>query len=96
MSFRAAVKFMPGDAEMMRQVAYIPVLNTKLYDEQPGRWIPAPYGPLDTRLVKMLDLKKDFMKIAFLIFSFKYLTNLRYRLCILLISVQHSTLATHI
>ena len=52
MSFRAAVKFMPGDAEMMRQVAYIPVLNTKLYDEQPGRWIPAPYGPLDTRLVK--------------------------------------------
>ena len=71
MPFRAAVKFMPGDAEMMRQVAYIPVLNTKLYDEQPGRWIPAPYGPLDTRLVKILDLKR-FDENCFFFFQFSH------------------------
>ena len=49
--FRVGVKFDPGNAELIRQVAHIPVLNNILYQESPGRWIPAPYGPLDTRLV---------------------------------------------
>uniref|UniRef100_A0A915ASZ0 DNA-directed RNA polymerase subunit n=2 Tax=Parascaris univalens TaxID=6257 RepID=A0A915ASZ0_PARUN len=44
------VQFLAGDAETMRQVAHIPVFNNKLYDECPGRWIPAPFGPLDPRL----------------------------------------------
>ncbi|VDM41651.1 unnamed protein product [Toxocara canis] len=44
------VQFVAGDAETMRQVAHIPVFNSKLYDECPGRWVPAPFGPLDPRL----------------------------------------------
>ncbi|CAI4229809.1 unnamed protein product [Auanema sp. JU1783] len=44
------VQFAAGDAEFMRQVAHIPVLNNKLYEEAPGKWLPAPYGPLDNRL----------------------------------------------
>lgn len=35
----------------MIKVAHVPVCNPKLYEEQPGRWLPAQYGPLDTRLV---------------------------------------------
>ncbi|MFH4974741.1 hypothetical protein AB6A40_001450 [Gnathostoma spinigerum] len=45
-----AVQFSAGDAETMRQVAHTLIFNNKLYDECPGRWIPAPYGPLDPRL----------------------------------------------
>ncbi|VDN42405.1 unnamed protein product [Gongylonema pulchrum] len=34
----------------MKQVAHIPVFNSRLYDESPGCWNPVPYGPLDPRL----------------------------------------------
>nr|CDQ08261.1 Bm12600 [Brugia malayi] len=45
------VQFTAGNAESMRQVAHIPIFNSKLYDENPGRWIPVAHGPLDPRLV---------------------------------------------
>uniref|UniRef100_A0A8R1XTF5 DNA-directed RNA polymerase subunit n=3 Tax=Onchocerca TaxID=6281 RepID=A0A8R1XTF5_ONCVO len=44
------VQFTAGNAELMRQVAHIPVFNSKLYDESPGRWVPVSHGPLDPRL----------------------------------------------
>lgn len=46
----SSVQFSVGDPEMMRQAAHIPIFNNKLYEECPGRWKPAPYGPLDLRL----------------------------------------------
>lgn len=46
------MQFIAGDAESMKQVAHIPVFNSRLYDESPGRWIPVAYGPLDPRLVR--------------------------------------------
>ncbi|VDN04831.1 unnamed protein product [Thelazia callipaeda] len=44
------VQFTAGDAESMKQAAHTPVFNSKLYDENPGHWIPVKYGPLDPRL----------------------------------------------
>ncbi|KAF8382261.1 rpc-1 [Pristionchus pacificus] len=44
------VHFSPGSDVFMRQVAHIPIFNTKLYEESTGKWVPAPFGPLDTRL----------------------------------------------
>lgn len=45
------MQFTAGNAESMRQVAHIPIFNSKLYDESPGRWVPVTHGPLDPRLV---------------------------------------------
>ncbi|KAL3989412.1 RNA polymerase Rpb1 domain 5 family protein [Acanthocheilonema viteae] len=45
------VQFTAGNAESMRQVAHIPIFNSKLYDESPGRWVPVTHGPLDPRLM---------------------------------------------
>ncbi|EYB98276.1 hypothetical protein Y032_0132g1690 [Ancylostoma ceylanicum] len=44
------VKFIPGDSDFMRQAAHIRVLNNRLYEDVPGKWIPAQCGPLDPRL----------------------------------------------
>uniref|UniRef100_A0A0N4Z3L6 DNA-directed RNA polymerase subunit n=1 Tax=Parastrongyloides trichosuri TaxID=131310 RepID=A0A0N4Z3L6_PARTI len=44
------VKFNTGDPETIRKIAHIPIFNNKLYDDSAGKWAPAQYGPLDTRL----------------------------------------------
>ncbi|KAK0401335.1 hypothetical protein QR680_015722 [Steinernema hermaphroditum] len=46
----AGVQFCTGDREMLRQMAHLEVFNNKLYEEAPGRFLPATFGPLDTRL----------------------------------------------
>uniref|UniRef100_A0A914DQ55 DNA-directed RNA polymerase n=1 Tax=Acrobeloides nanus TaxID=290746 RepID=A0A914DQ55_9BILA len=46
----AGVKFTVGSAELIRQVGHIQVINSKFYEDLPGKYKPAPYGPLDTRL----------------------------------------------
>lgn len=48
------MQFTAGNAESMRQVAHLPIFNSKLYDESPGRWIPVTHGPLDPRLVYII------------------------------------------
>lgn len=51
------VQFTAGSRELIRQVAHIPVFNNRLYEENlnGGRLCPAPFGPLDTRLVPCPD-----------------------------------------
>ncbi|KAL3117752.1 hypothetical protein niasHT_004881 [Heterodera trifolii] len=45
------VKFTAGSSELIRQVAHLQIFSNRLYqDVQGNRWLPAPYGPLDTRL----------------------------------------------
>ncbi|KAK5973725.1 DNA-directed RNA polymerase subunit [Trichostrongylus colubriformis] len=44
------VKFMPADSDFMRQAAHIRVINNRLYEDLPGKWVPAQCGPLDLRL----------------------------------------------
>ncbi|XGW34847.1 hypothetical protein V3C99_018691 [Haemonchus contortus] len=44
------VKFVPADSDFMRQAAHIRVINNRLYEDLPGKWIPAHCGPLDLRL----------------------------------------------
>uniref|UniRef100_A0A0K0FAM9 DNA-directed RNA polymerase subunit n=1 Tax=Strongyloides venezuelensis TaxID=75913 RepID=A0A0K0FAM9_STRVS len=44
------VRFSTGDPETIRKIAHIPIFNNKLYDDSAGKWSPAQYGPLDTRL----------------------------------------------
>ncbi|KAI1716490.1 RNA polymerase rpb1, domain 5 domain-containing protein [Ditylenchus destructor] len=46
----AGVKFTAGSTELIRQVSQVQVFNNKLYDETAGKWSPAYFGPLDTRL----------------------------------------------
>ncbi|KAH7729808.1 RNA polymerase Rpb1 [Aphelenchoides avenae] len=45
------VKFGAGSVEEIRQASHIQIFNNKLYEESTGKWSPAAYGPLDTRLV---------------------------------------------
>ncbi|KAL3091836.1 hypothetical protein niasHS_004661 [Heterodera schachtii] len=45
------VKFTAGSSELIRQAAHLQIFSNRLYqDVQGNRWLPAPYGPLDTRL----------------------------------------------
>ncbi|KAJ1365444.1 DNA-directed RNA polymerase [Parelaphostrongylus tenuis] len=44
------VKFVPGSSDFMRQASHIRVINNRLYEDVPGKWIPAHCGPLDQRL----------------------------------------------
>jgi DNA-directed RNA polymerase III subunit RPC1 len=44
------VKFTAGNTELIRQAAHIQIFNNKLYEDVQGKWLPAQYGPLDTRL----------------------------------------------
>ncbi|KJH41173.1 RNA polymerase Rpb1, domain 2 [Dictyocaulus viviparus] len=44
------VKFLPGSSDFMRQASHIRVINNRLYEDIPGKWIPSQCGPLDLRL----------------------------------------------
>ncbi|VDO62857.1 unnamed protein product [Haemonchus placei] len=54
------VKFVPADSDFMRQAAHIRVINNRLYEDLPGKWIPAHCGPLDLRLVGRSYLLETF------------------------------------
>uniref|UniRef100_A0A915MM94 DNA-directed RNA polymerase n=1 Tax=Meloidogyne javanica TaxID=6303 RepID=A0A915MM94_MELJA len=44
------VKFTAGNTELIRQAAHIQIFNNRLYEDVQGKWLPAQYGPLDSRL----------------------------------------------
>ncbi|WKY14160.1 hypothetical protein Q1695_000032 [Nippostrongylus brasiliensis] len=44
------VKFIPANSDFMRQAAHIRVINNRLYEDLPGKWVPTQCGPLDQRL----------------------------------------------
>ncbi|EPB71452.1 RNA polymerase Rpb1, domain 1 [Ancylostoma ceylanicum] len=46
----AGIRFVPGDSDSIRQAAHIKVLTSRLYENAPGKLIPAHCGPLDVRL----------------------------------------------
>ncbi|KAI6216279.1 DNA-directed RNA polymerase subunit [Aphelenchoides besseyi] len=46
----AGVRFTAGSATDIRQSAHIEIFNNRLYDVNSGRYAPALFGPLDTRL----------------------------------------------
>ncbi|KIH55050.1 RNA polymerase Rpb1, domain 1 [Ancylostoma duodenale] len=46
----AGIKFMAGDSDFMRQTAHVKILTSRLYENVPGKFIPAQCGPLDLRL----------------------------------------------
>ncbi|KAK6745748.1 hypothetical protein RB195_012082 [Necator americanus] len=44
------VEFLPADRHFVRRAAHIRVCKSRLYEENPERRIPTPFGPLDHRL----------------------------------------------
>uniref|UniRef100_A0A914IDK2 DNA-directed RNA polymerase subunit n=1 Tax=Globodera rostochiensis TaxID=31243 RepID=A0A914IDK2_GLORO len=44
------VKFTAGSSELIRQAAHLQIFSNRLYEDVQGKWQPAPFGPLDTRL----------------------------------------------
>lgn len=52
--FRAGVKFVAATSDDMKQAGHLPILTKQLYMDAPGQWKVAPYGPLDTRLVRFV------------------------------------------
>ncbi|VDO36985.1 unnamed protein product [Heligmosomoides polygyrus] len=45
------VQFTSANSDFMRQAAHIRIINNRLYEDLPGKWVPAQCGPLDQRLV---------------------------------------------
>jgi DNA-directed RNA polymerase III subunit RPC1 len=61
--FSVGVKFTAGSTELIRQAAHIQIFNNRLYEEVQGKWVPAQYGPLDTRLVLYdINMNGEYLK----------------------------------
>ena len=51
--FSTAVRFIAGGAQFIKDTSQLEIFNNKLYDEVDGKFGPAPFGPLDLRLVSL-------------------------------------------